>query len=61
MIQHTDICIYVCMPIKTKKTTLYLDPDVYKRLKFLALKRDTEVTKIIDVALRTYLKREERK
>jgi len=43
------------------KTTLYMDPDLHKRLKLLAVEEGKTLTRILEEALRKHVKRYGRK
>jgi len=43
----------------TKRTTVYLDPDVYRRARLFCAERDTTLRAMIDDALRAWLAQNE--
>lgn len=44
-----------------KQTTIRLPPELHKRLKMLAINKDTTITKLLEEAITEKLKREETK
>ena len=43
------------------RTSLHFPPELYKRLRLLAVEKDTTVTELVTVAVERYLKTEEPK
>lgn len=43
------------MLIKKKRTTVYLDEELHRSVRLLAIKNSTSMAKIVSIALRRYL------
>jgi len=46
----------VCMPKKKKATSIKIDPDLWKEVKIEAIRRNLEVSELVELALRKELK-----
>lgn len=44
--------------IEKKKLTVYISPETFKKMKFLAIDMDTTLSNIVDTALKEFIERE---
>lgn len=51
-----NIIMVVCMPKKKKATSIKIDPDLWKEVKIEAIRRNLEVSELVELALRKELK-----